>query len=42
VVLEIASARMHADGIKFFVSENGVWLTDYVENKYIKIFQYIF
>ena len=36
-LLEIASAQMRADGYKFYKSENGVWLTDSVPPKYIKI-----
>ena len=35
VVLEIDSAAMHRDGIRFFVSDNGVWLTEEVPIKYI-------
>ena len=34
-VLVIDAIRMHEDGIKFFLSHNGVWLTDFVEAKYI-------
>jgi len=36
VILEIDSAAMYADGFKFYLSENGVWLTDSVPLKYIK------
>jgi putative RNA 2'-phosphotransferase len=36
IILEIDSKRMYADGIKFFKSENGVWLVDEVPSKYIK------
>ena len=35
-VLEINSGQMYKDGVKFYLSNNGVWLTDYVDNKYIK------
>ena len=35
VVLAIDAKRMHEDGIKFFLSRNDVWLTDFVEAKYI-------
>ena len=35
VVLVIDSARMAADGIPFFRSRNGVWLTDFVDSRYI-------
>ena len=34
-VLAIDAKRMHEDGIKFFFSRNGVWLTDFVDAKYI-------
>ena len=37
VVLEILSRKMYEDGIEFFLSENGVWLTDSVNIKYILI-----
>ncbi len=36
VVLEVDSARMHADGIGFSVSGNGVWLTDHVPSAYLR------
>ncbi len=36
VVLKIEAGKMIADGIKFYLSENGVWLTDKVDVKYIK------
>lgn len=35
VVLTIMSGRMYQDGISFYQSDNGVWLTDYVDVKYI-------
>lgn len=35
VVLAIKALQMYADGIKFYLSENGVWLTEYVDPKYI-------
>lgn len=35
VVLTIHSGQMYKDGIQFYVSDNGVWLTDYVDIKYI-------
>jgi len=34
-VLAVAAARMHADGHVFFVTENGVWLTDAVPPMYL-------
>ena len=35
VILEVAAGRMHRDGHKFFVSANGVWLTDAVPPGYL-------
>ena len=40
VVLIIDAKRMHNDGIKFYLSENNVWLTKYIDSKYIKEFIY--
>lgn len=34
-VLVIDAKRMHEDGIKFFLSRNDVWLTDFVDANYI-------
>lgn len=36
IVLTIDSAAMYTDGFKFYLSENGVWLTDNVPLKYVK------
>ena len=35
VVLAIDAKRMHEDEIRFFLSRNGVWLTEFVDAKYI-------
>jgi putative RNA 2'-phosphotransferase len=35
VVLKIDAARMRADGYAFFVSQNGVWLTEAVPAVYV-------
>jgi putative RNA 2'-phosphotransferase len=35
VILEVNSAQMRADGVKIFISENNVYLTDHVDPKYI-------
>ena len=35
VVLSIDAKRMHEDGNKFFLSRNGVWLTEFVDARYI-------
>jgi len=36
VILEIETEKMNMDGFKFYLSENKVWLTEYVPIKYIK------
>lgn len=35
VVIIVEAARMHAEGHEFFVSENGVWLTESVAAAYL-------
>ena len=35
VVLTIQAGRMQQNGFKFFLSANGVWLTDHVPEEYI-------
>ncbi|MCM1990994.1 RNA 2'-phosphotransferase [Oceanirhabdus seepicola] len=35
IILHIEAGRMHGDGFKFYLSENGVWLTDCVPREYI-------
>lgn len=37
VVLIINSEEMYKDGIEFYLSENGVWLTKSVDKKYIML-----
>jgi putative RNA 2'-phosphotransferase len=39
IVAVIDSQQMHLDGIQFYLSGNNVWLTDYVNPKYIKFFK---
>lgn len=36
-VLKLDTKRMYEDGIVFYRSENGVWLTEYVDPKYFRI-----
>ena len=36
VILVIDSERMFKDGVRFYLSENNVWLTNYVDYKYVK------
>lgn len=35
VILTIRTGKMHEDGLLFYQSANGVWLTDFVDAKYI-------
>jgi putative RNA 2'-phosphotransferase len=35
VILTVRSSEMHHDGFVFYLSENGVWLTDHVPVNYI-------
>lgn len=37
VVLKVKAAEMGKEGYKFMLSENGVWLTEFVPSKYIEI-----
>lgn len=37
VVLKIKAEEMWNDGVKFYLSQNGVWLTRYVDKRYIGI-----
>lgn len=36
VILKIDAYRMKEDGVVFYLSNNGVWLTDYIAPNYIK------
>ena len=37
IILEINTEQMAADKLLFYQAENGVWLTDYIDPKYISI-----
>ena len=37
VILKVQSSRMHADGMRFFLSRNGVWLTERVPKEYLSV-----
>ena len=37
VVLRVDAAQMMRDGAVFYLSENGVWLTKYVEPRYLSV-----
>lgn len=36
-VLQVNSKKMHEDGYKFYLSNNEVWLTEFVSNEYLSI-----
>ncbi len=36
IILLISADEMYQDGKKFYLSQNGVWLTKYIEKKYIQ------
>lgn len=40
IILVLDTLKMYQDGIKFYLSDNDVWLTDYVNPQYIKEIQY--
>lgn len=40
IVLQIDAKKMFEDGIKFYLSDNEVWLTKFVDWKYVKGFEY--
>lgn len=37
IVLEVDAQTMQNNAIEFYLSDNGVWLTDYVAPKYLKL-----
>lgn len=37
IILEVAAKRMHEAGFLFYISANGVWLTDHVPPAYVAI-----
>ncbi|MFL5728464.1 MAG: RNA 2'-phosphotransferase [Cytophagaceae bacterium] len=37
MVLEVSAAKMAAQGFKFYISDNGVWLTDNVPPEYLSL-----
>jgi len=36
VVLKVAAGQMYHDGFQFYLSDNGVWLTDHVPPEYLR------
>ena len=39
VVIEVASGRMWRDGLAFYLSSNGIWLTDHAPSAYLRRLQ---
>ena len=37
VIFRVDSLKMFKDGAKFYLSRNGVWLTDYVATEYLSL-----
>lgn len=37
VVFKVDSQKMYNNGVKFYLSRNGVWLTDYVSTEYLSL-----
>lgn len=37
VVFKVDSQKMFNNGVKFYLSRNGVWLTDYVSTEYLSL-----
>lgn len=35
VILAIQAGQMHRDGFKFYLSKNGIWMTEYVPAEYL-------
>ena len=40
VILSVSSLAMYNDGYRFYLSDNGVWLTEFVPVKYISVNAY--
>ena len=36
-IFKVDAEKMHKDGFKFYLSENGVWLTEFVPKKYLEL-----
>lgn len=39
VIFKVQAKQMHQDGHKFYLSANGIWLTEHVAPKYLKLLQ---
>jgi putative RNA 2'-phosphotransferase len=35
IILTVRAGEMHTDGLRFFLSDNGVWLTEHVPARYL-------
>jgi len=41
IILEIDAEKMFGEGIEFYLSKNKVWLTNYIDAKYISVYKNI-
>lgn len=39
VVVVVQAGDMYRDGFRFFLSENGIWLTEFVPSRYLKVLE---
>ncbi len=39
IIFILDTKQMHQDGFQFYCAENGVWLTEQVPIKYLKLFE---
>ena len=37
IILKVSTKEMVDNGVKFYLSKNGVWLTKFVDKKYIEL-----
>lgn len=37
LIFKVKSQSMYIDGCKFYCADNGVWLTDYIDPRYLEI-----
>lgn len=39
VILQVDAEQMAEDGVTFYLADNGIWMTDYVETKYLTMLE---
>ena len=40
LIFTVKAQDMYVDGYKFYCADNGVWLTDYIDPKYLEVLQW--